>query len=56
MERECQSSILSFTAFSQDYRTIYVSKLEGGVRRIDVKSVIAGEDLPNGFRPSRRKR
>ncbi len=45
-----------FMAFSPDYRTVYVSKLEGGVQRIDVKMVIALDDSPNGSRPRKRKR
>lgn len=45
-----------FMSFSTDYRTVYVSKLDGGAQRIDVKLVIALEELRNGSRPRKRKR
>lgn len=45
-----------FMAFSPDYRTVYVSKVSGGVQRIDVKLVIAIDDAQNGSRPRKRKR
>ena len=43
-----------FMAFSQDYRTVYVSKHDGGVQRIDIKLVVAIDDAKNGARKRKR--
>lgn len=35
-----------FMMFSQDHRTIYVAQSDGGAKRIDVKLIVAANDLP----------
>ncbi len=45
-----------FMSFSNDYRTVYVSRVGGGTQRIDVKLITALDDVGNGARPRKRKR
>jgi hypothetical protein len=45
-----------FMSFSQDYRTVYVSRVGGGAERVDVKLIVALDDMKNGARPRKRKR
>jgi hypothetical protein len=45
-----------FMMFSQDFRTVYVSRPRGGSDRVDVKLIVALDDSPNGARARRRKR
>ncbi len=45
-----------FMAFSTDYRTVYVSRVEGGAQRIDIKLIVALDEGKNGSRPRKRKR
>lgn len=45
-----------FMSFSRDFRTVYVSKPDGGTQRIDVKSIVALNEMANGSRPRKRKR
>jgi hypothetical protein len=46
-----------FMMFSSDYRTVYAAdERDGGTKRIDVKMIVALNELRNGARPRRRKR
>ena len=45
-----------FMSFSHDFRTVYVHERTGGLKRIDVKLIIAAQDAANGSRPRKRKR
>ncbi len=46
-----------FMMFSTDYRTIRASEMRnGGTTRVDVKMIIALNELKNGSRPRKRKR
>jgi hypothetical protein len=45
-----------FISFARDFRTVYVSKPNGGTQRIDVKSIVALNEMANGSRPRKRKR
>ncbi len=46
-----------FMMFSTDYRTIHASDMRnGGTTRVDVKMIIALNELKNGSRPRKRKR
>jgi hypothetical protein len=46
-----------FMMFSPDYRTVYAADVRnGGTKRIDVKMIIALNELKNGARPRKRKR
>ncbi len=46
-----------FMMFSGDYRTIYaVDERDGSTKRIDVKMIIALNELKNGASPRKRKR
>lgn len=46
-----------FMMFSGDYRTVYaVDDGDGSTKRIDVKMIIAVNELKNGARPRKRKR
>jgi len=46
-----------FMMFSPDYRTIHASDVRsGGTQRVDVKMIIALNELKNGARPRKRKR
>jgi hypothetical protein len=46
-----------FMMFSGDYRTVYaVDERDGSTKRIDVKMIIALNELKNGSRPRKRKR
>ncbi|MBV9009636.1 MAG: hypothetical protein JO354_10810 [Verrucomicrobia bacterium] len=39
-----------FLSFSRDFRTVYVSKRNGGADRVDVKLIVALDESPNGAR------
>ncbi len=46
-----------FMMFSPDYRTVYAADVRNrGTKRIDVKMIIALNELKNGARPRKRKR
>jgi hypothetical protein len=46
-----------FMMFSSDYRTVYAAGArEGGTKRMDVRMIIAINELKNGARPRKRKR
>jgi hypothetical protein len=45
-----------FMSFSPDYRTVHVYELNGSGKRIDVKMIVALNELKNGARPRKRKR
>ncbi len=46
-----------FMMFSGDYRTIYAAdERDGSTKRIDVKMIIALNELKNGASPRKRKR
>jgi hypothetical protein len=46
-----------FMMFSSDYRTVYAAdERDGATKRIDVKMIIALNELKNGARPRKRKR
>jgi len=46
-----------FMMFSADYRTVYAAdERDGGTKRIDVKMIIALNELKNGAAPRKRKR
>ncbi len=46
-----------FMMFSTDHRTVYAAdERDGATKRIDVKLIIALNELKNGARPRRRKR
>jgi hypothetical protein len=43
--------------FFSDYRTVYAAdERDGATKRIDVKMIIALNELKNGARPRKRKR
>ncbi len=44
-----------FMSFTRDYRTVHVSDVDGTGKRIDVKLIIALNELKNGSRPRKRK-
>ena len=45
-----------FMSFSPDYRTVHVDEPNGSGKRIDVKMIVALNELKNGARPRKRKR
>ena len=46
-----------FMMFSTDYRTVYAAdERDGATKRIDVKMIVALNELKNGNRPRRPKR
>lgn len=45
-----------FMSFSPDYRTAHVYEVDGSGKRIDVRLVIALNELKNGSQPRKRKR
>lgn len=45
-----------FMSFSHDFRTVYVHERNGGLKRIDVKLIVAAQQGANGARPRKRKR
>ncbi len=46
-----------FMMFSADYRTVYAAdERDGSTKRIDVKMIIALNELKNGASPRKRKR
>ena len=46
-----------FMMFSADYRTVYAAdERTGETKRIDVKMIVALNELKNGARPRKRKR
>lgn len=44
-----------FMSFSRDYRTAHVYDVDGSGKRVDVKRIIALNELKNGSRPRKRK-
>lgn len=45
-----------FMSFSRDYRTVHVQDRHGRTKRIDVKLIVALNEMANGARPRKRKR
>jgi hypothetical protein len=46
-----------FMMFSADYRTVYAGDVkDGSTKRIDVKMIVALNELSNGVRSRKRKR
>jgi hypothetical protein len=45
-----------FLAFSRDFRTVCLSKIDAGTQRVDVKLIVSLEEAANGSRPRKRKR
>lgn len=45
-----------FMSFAPDYRTVHIYSGNGSGKRIDVKMVIALNELKNGTKPRKRKR
>ena len=45
-----------FLSFAPDYRTIHVYDLDGSSKHIDVKLIIALNELKNGSGPRKKKR
>ena len=45
-----------FISFSRDYRTVHVHELNGSTKRIDVKMIVALNEMANGARTRKRKR
>jgi hypothetical protein len=46
-----------FMMFSPDHRTVYAADVRNGhTKRLDIKMIIALNELPNGVRPRKRKR
>jgi hypothetical protein len=44
-----------FMSFAPDYRTVHVYDLDGSSKHIDVKMIIALNELKNGSKPRKRK-
>jgi hypothetical protein len=45
-----------FMSFSRDYKTIHVHDRDGRTKRIDIKMIVALNEMANGARPRKRKR
>ncbi len=46
-----------FMMFPAEHRTVYAADInDGGTKRIDVKMIVALNELSNGSRPCKRKR
>ena len=45
-----------FMSFSRDYRTVHAHQLNGSTKRIDVKMIVALNEMANGARTRKRKR
>ena len=45
-----------FISFSRDYRTVHVHELNGSTKRIDVKMIVAPNEMANGARTRKPKR
>jgi hypothetical protein len=45
-----------FISFSRDYRTVHVHELNDSTKRIDVKMIVALNEMANGARTRKRKR
>lgn len=45
-----------FISFSRDYGTVHVHELDGSTKRIDVKMIVALNEMANGARTRKRKR
>jgi len=43
-------------SFSRDYRTVHVHEVNGRTKRIDVKIIVALNEMANGARTRKRKR
>ena len=44
-----------FISFSRDYRTVHVHARNGSTKRIDVKMIVALNEMANGSRTRKRK-
>ena len=44
-----------FISFSGDYRTVHIHELDGSTKRIDVKMIVALNEMANGARTRKRK-
>jgi hypothetical protein len=44
-----------FISFSRDYRTVHVHARNGNTKRIDVKMIVALNEMANGSRTRKRK-
>jgi hypothetical protein len=45
-----------FMSFSRHYRTVHVHELNGSTKRVDVKMIVALNEMANGARTRKRKR
>jgi hypothetical protein len=45
-----------FMSFSRDYRTVHVHERSGGTKRVDVKTIVALNEVANGPHTRKRKR
>ena len=45
-----------FMSFSCDQRTVHAHELNGGTKRLDVKMIVALNEMANGARTRKRKR
>jgi hypothetical protein len=45
-----------FMSFSRDYRKVHVHELKGSTKRVDVKMIVALNEMANGARTRKRKR
>ena len=45
-----------FMSFSRDYSAVQLHKLNGSAKRLDVKMIVALNEMANGARTSKRKR
>ena len=43
-------------SFARDYRAVHVHELNGSTKRIDVKMIVALNEMANGARTRKRKR
>jgi hypothetical protein len=44
-----------FMSFSRDYQTVHVHELDGSTKRIDMKMIVALNEMANGSRTRKRK-
>jgi hypothetical protein len=44
-----------FISFSRDYGTVHVHELNGSTKRLDVKMIVALNEMANGARKRKRK-
>ena len=45
-----------FMSFSRDYRTVHVHELDGTTKRVDVKMIVALNEMANGARKTRKRK